>query len=71
MSGSGRRCVRRRRGDDRFERAVEDGTDELTNPGNPMSIPEPGSVMGVAVGAIALLLLKRKSKPQYHRDHSQ
>ena len=48
--------------DDRFEREVEDGTDELTTPDNPMSIPEPGQVLSLMVGAIALVLLKRKSK---------
>lgn len=47
---------------DRFEREVEDGVDEMTAPGNPMSIPEPGQVMGLMVVAIALVLTKRRSK---------
>ena len=47
---------------DRFEREVEDGIDEMTAPDNPMSIPEPGQVLGLMVVAIALISMKRKSK---------
>lgn len=49
-------------GEDRFEREVEDGQDDLTQPGNPLaaSVPEPSQVLSMAVGAIALILLKRK-----------
>ncbi len=49
-------------GEDRFNREVEDGQDDLTNPGNPLaaSVPEPGQVLSIAVGAIALIFLKRK-----------
>ncbi|MGB3299050.1 MAG: TIGR02921 family PEP-CTERM protein [Phormidesmis sp.] len=48
---------------DRFDREVEDGQDELTNPGSPLatSIPEPSQVLGLLVGAIALVVLKRRS----------
>ncbi|MEO0768432.1 MAG: TIGR02921 family PEP-CTERM protein [Cyanobacteria bacterium J06649_4] len=49
---------------DRFEREVEDGQDDLTQPGNPLqsaSVPEPGQVLGLLVVAIALLSLKRKT----------
>lgn len=50
-------------GADRFEREVEDGQDELTNPGNPLtaSVPEPGQLLSLMVGAIALFFLKRRS----------
>lgn len=48
---------------DRFEREVEDGQNELTQPGNPLaSVPEPGQVLGLMVGAIALIFLKRRSQ---------
>ena len=48
-------------GADRFEREVENGQDELTDPGSPLtaSVPEPGQVLSLMVGAIALVLLKR------------
>ncbi|NEQ53038.1 MAG: TIGR02921 family PEP-CTERM protein [Leptolyngbya sp. SIO3F4] len=48
---------------DRFEREVEDGQDELTDPNNPLnsvSVPEPGSIIGIGFIAGGLLLLKRK-----------
>ena len=50
-------------GADRFEREVEDGSDDLSDPGNPLtvSVPEPGQVLSLMVGAIALVLLKRRS----------
>ena len=50
-------------GEDRFEREVEDGQDDLTQPGNALaaSVPEPGQVIGLFVMAIALITLKRKS----------
>ncbi|MGC1306309.1 MAG: TIGR02921 family PEP-CTERM protein [Phormidesmis sp.] len=49
--------------EDRFDREVEDGQDNLTEPNNPLtaSVPEPGQVLSLMVGAIALVLLKRKS----------
>lgn len=50
-------------GEDRFNREVEDGQDDLTQPDNPLtaSIPEPSQVLSIAGCAAALLLLKRKS----------
>ena len=50
-------------GEDRFEREVEDGQNDLTQPGNVLaaSVPEPGQVIGVFLMAIALITLKRKS----------
>ena len=48
---------------DRFDREVEDGQDALTDPANPLnsvSVPEPGSMVGMGVMAIGLMLLKRK-----------
>ena len=48
---------------DRFDREVEDGQDALTDPANPLnsvSVPEPGSMIGMGVMAIGLMLLKRK-----------
>ncbi|MGB3669144.1 MAG: TIGR02921 family PEP-CTERM protein [Phormidesmis sp.] len=50
-------------GEDRFEREVEDGQNDLTNPGNALttSVPEPGQVVGIVIMAIALITLKRKS----------
>jgi putative PEP-CTERM system integral membrane protein len=50
-------------GEDRFEREVEDGQNDLTNPDNPLaaSIPEPSQVLGLGMAAIALIFLKRKS----------
>ena len=49
--------------EDRFEREVEDGQDDLTQPGNELaaSVPEPGQILGLFVMAIALITLKRKS----------
>lgn len=50
-------------GEDRFDREVEDGQNDLTQPGNPLaSVPEPGQVLGLMVGAIALIFLKRRSQ---------
>jgi putative PEP-CTERM system integral membrane protein len=50
-------------GEDRFEREVEDGQNDLTDPDNPLtaSIPEPSQVLALGVVAIALIFLKRKS----------
>ncbi len=50
---------------DRFEREVEKGEGDLTEPNNPLStsIPKPGKVLAVMVCAIALVLLKRKTTP--------
>lgn len=49
---------------DRFDREVEDGQDDLTQPGNPLSsaasVPEPGQLLGLGVFAVALIWLKRK-----------
>ncbi|MFG6094076.1 TIGR02921 family PEP-CTERM protein [Leptothoe sp. ISB3NOV94-8A] len=48
---------------DRFDREVEDGQDDLTDPSNPLnsvSVPEPGSVVGMGIIAAGLILLKRK-----------
>ncbi|MGD1897314.1 MAG: TIGR02921 family PEP-CTERM protein [Phormidesmis sp.] len=49
--------------EDRFEREVEDGQNDLTQPGNVLaaSVPEPGQILGVFLMAIALITLKRKS----------
>ncbi len=50
-------------GEDRFDREVEDGQNDLTQPGNPLaSVPEPGQALSLMVGAIALVLLKRRSQ---------
>ena len=49
---------------DRFDREVEDGQDDLTDPANPLnsvSVPEPGSMVGMGVMVIGLMLLKKKS----------
>ncbi|MGD1857889.1 MAG: TIGR02921 family PEP-CTERM protein [Leptolyngbyaceae cyanobacterium] len=48
---------------DRFDREVEDGQDELTDPANPLnsvSVPEPGFILGMGVIAVGLRVLKRK-----------
>ncbi|MBE9070310.1 TIGR02921 family PEP-CTERM protein [Leptolyngbya cf. ectocarpi LEGE 11479] len=48
---------------DRFDREVEDGQDELTDPFNPLnsvSVPEPGFALGMGAMAIGLMVLKRK-----------
>ncbi len=52
--------------EDRFEREVEKGEDDLSEPNNPLStsIPEPGQVLGLMVCAIALILLKRDNYRQ-------
>jgi putative PEP-CTERM system integral membrane protein len=50
---------------DRFEREIEDGQETLSQPNNPLnvaSVPEPGTVIGVGVVAIALLLTKHRSR---------
>ncbi|MGF1568010.1 MAG: TIGR02921 family PEP-CTERM protein [Nodosilinea sp.] len=48
----------------RFDRAIEDGNDDITNPGNPLhdaSVPEPSSVVGLlAVGIVLLFGLRRR-----------
>ncbi|MGB7247342.1 MAG: TIGR02921 family PEP-CTERM protein, partial [Phormidesmis sp.] len=56
--------------EDRFEREVEDGEDALTQPGNPLtaSVPEPGQVLGLMVGAIALIFLKRSGTHKQRID---
>lgn len=49
---------------DRYDREVEDGQDELSDPFNPLnsvSVPEPGFVLGMGAMAIGLMVLKRKS----------
>ena len=48
---------------DRFDREVEDGQDELTDPSNPLnsvSVPEPGFIVGIGAISISLMVLKRK-----------
>ncbi len=50
-------------GDDRFNRTVEDGQENLTQPNNPLNavaVPEPGTVVGMGIVAIALLVLKKR-----------
>ncbi|NEP55014.1 MAG: PEP-CTERM sorting domain-containing protein, partial [Moorea sp. SIO3C2] len=50
---------------DRFDREVEDGQDQLTDPANPLnsvSVPEPGSVVGMGVILVALIWLQRQKK---------
>ena len=51
-------------GEDRFSREVENGQDELSDPGSPLaaSVPEPGQLLSLMVGAITLVLLKRRSE---------
>ncbi len=63
-------------GSDRFDREVENGQDELTEPSNPLatSIPEPSQVLSILVGAIALIFIKRStsSYPDFTRaTHGQ
>jgi putative PEP-CTERM system integral membrane protein len=47
---------------DRFNRKVEDGQEDLAQPGNPLStsVPEPGAILGL--GAIAVILFVRRSQ---------
>ncbi|NES06474.1 MAG: TIGR02921 family PEP-CTERM protein, partial [Okeania sp. SIO2F4] len=48
---------------DRFNRKVEDGKEELTNPDNPLdtlSVPEPGMVLGMVAMGFFLFILKKK-----------
>jgi putative PEP-CTERM system integral membrane protein len=55
---------------DRFEREVEDGLDQLTQPNNPLNVatvPEPGNVVGMGIVAIALLLFTRNSRSSKNR----
>jgi len=48
---------------DRFDREVETGTETLTQPGNPVSVPETGTLLGlVAGGGILLGGLRRYSR---------
>ncbi len=52
-------------GADRFEREVEDGQDDLSDPFNPLnsvSVPEPGSMVAMGVMAVGLMLLKKKKR---------
>ncbi|MBZ8181017.1 TIGR02921 family PEP-CTERM protein [Oscillatoria salina] len=49
--------------EDRFDRAVEDGKEDLNKPNNPLavtSVPEPGTIWGLM--AIALLLLMTRKR---------
>jgi len=49
---------------DRFNRKVEDGKEQLTDPNNPLdaaSVPEPGMVLGMVVMGFFLLYLRNKS----------
>ncbi len=47
---------------DRFNRKIEDGKEDLAQPGNPLStsVPEPGVILGL--GAIAVILFVRRSQ---------
>jgi putative PEP-CTERM system integral membrane protein len=48
---------------DRFDREVEKGEDELTDPANPLnavSVPEAGQILGLSTIAVGLILLKRR-----------
>ena len=48
---------------DRFEREVEDGQDDLTDPSNPLnavSVPEASSVICLGMIVAGLMVLKRK-----------
>ncbi|MBX2865013.1 MAG: TIGR02921 family PEP-CTERM protein [Leptolyngbyaceae cyanobacterium MAG.088] len=48
---------------DRFDREVEDGQNELSDPNNPLNavaVPEPGIMVGMGAMAVSLLVLKRK-----------
>ncbi len=50
---------------DRFNRKVEDGKEQLTDPNNPLdaaSVPEPGMVLGMVVMGIGLWVSQNKSK---------
>ena len=47
---------------DRFDREVETGQDDLTDPNNPLNavaVPEPGLVLGLLTTAATLVGLKR------------
>ncbi|NEQ38649.1 MAG: TIGR02921 family PEP-CTERM protein [Okeania sp. SIO3I5] len=48
---------------DRFNRKVEDGKEQLSNPNNPLdaaSVPEPGMVFGMVAMGFFLFILKKK-----------
>ncbi|MEO0756037.1 MAG: TIGR02921 family PEP-CTERM protein [Cyanobacteria bacterium J06648_16] len=50
---------------DRFDREVETGQDDLTDPNNPLNavaVPEPGVILGLGTIAAALVRLKRQQK---------
>lgn len=49
---------------DRFNREVENGQDELTQPGNPLnvSVPEPSDVVGLGTVAIGLVVWARRRR---------
>ncbi|MGD1809458.1 TIGR02921 family PEP-CTERM protein [Dapis sp. BLCC M126] len=50
---------------DRFNRKVEDGKEQLTDPNNPLdplSVPEPGMVLGMVVMGIGLWVSQNNSK---------
>ncbi|NES78435.1 MAG: TIGR02921 family PEP-CTERM protein [Okeania sp. SIO1H4] len=50
---------------DRFNRKVEDGKEQLTDPNNPLdaaSVPEPGMVLGMVAMGIGLWVSQNKSK---------
>ena len=50
------------RQDDRFDREVESGNEELTQPHNPLNtaVPEPSSVGAIVLGTILLLYWRRR-----------
>ena len=48
---------------DRFNRKVEDGKEQLTDPNNPLdaaSVPEPGMILGMVAMGFFLFILKKK-----------
>jgi putative PEP-CTERM system integral membrane protein len=45
--------------DDRFEREVETGDEDLTQPGDPVNVPETSTLLGIAVASWVLLAFLR------------
>ncbi|MBD1935895.1 TIGR02921 family PEP-CTERM protein [Microcoleus sp. FACHB-68] len=48
----------------RFERQVEDGKEQLGTPNNPLnaSVPEPGTVIGLAAGTVMLIVARQRRR---------
>ncbi|MBD2042606.1 TIGR02921 family PEP-CTERM protein [Microcoleus sp. FACHB-672] len=48
----------------RFDRQVEDGNEQLETPNNPLnaSVPEPGTVIGLAAGTVMLIVARQRRR---------